>query len=234
MEHETLTCPFCGAPYRETIPSGTVQVKCKYCAGTILIPPYLGGEVRRCPNHPDVLAVGLCNDCSGSYCDGCLYLYNVEQGVLHLCPNCFKERESDKAAKAFLSGVLAFFLGFLFIGISQNSGMGVTIALILGGFFGFPFIAYGVYKSVHLPEGVTLKERTEAVKAELEARKAFGAQASTSELYGRLLSDTMRNYGPSLGAEILERRIDHYVFAGKSRNEAIKKLAEEAGYYFQS
>jgi parallel beta-helix repeat protein len=39
---ETVTCPFCGAPYRPPKPPGD-QVKCDYCGATFLIPPYLGG-----------------------------------------------------------------------------------------------------------------------------------------------------------------------------------------------
>jgi DNA-directed RNA polymerase subunit RPC12/RpoP len=95
-EKEAFICPFCGAPYRTLIPAGAVQVECQYCKSTILVPPRLGGVVQRCPNHPDVLAVGLCNDCGNSYCDRCLYVYRVRDGKLHVCSECYQKRQNKK------------------------------------------------------------------------------------------------------------------------------------------
>ncbi|MEM3697801.1 MAG: hypothetical protein QXQ94_09945, partial [Candidatus Bathyarchaeia archaeon] len=46
---EAFLCPFCGAPYKELIPAGVVQVKCTYCGATVLVPPRLGGLTQRCP-----------------------------------------------------------------------------------------------------------------------------------------------------------------------------------------
>jgi len=45
-----------------------------------------------------------------------------------------------------------------------------------------------------------------------------------------MLNEYMRNYGPKLGVEILERRINYYVLSGMTRSQAIRALAEEAGY----
>ncbi len=230
MEPETLTCLHCGAPYREIIPAGTVQVKCKYCGGAILVPAYLGGPVQRCPNHPDVLAVGLCNDCGGSYCDGCLSLYSVEHGTLHLCPGCLRVRETDKAKIVLMLGGLAFFAGFFSMAAASRFAEAVVIGVILIGFCALPLIAWGIYRSTHLPQAVTVKERSEAVQREIEFRERFGSKASVSELYGRLLNDYLRNYEPKIAYDILERRIRYYMLAGNTRSEAVRRLAEEQGY----
>ena len=111
MAEEAVACPFCGAPYRDVIPAGTIQVKCKYCGVTILVPPRLGGIVRRCPNHPDTLAVGLCNDCGQSYCTRCLYVVNVDGGKLHVCAKCYEARNSMKSFGALV--LLVFSIIFL-------------------------------------------------------------------------------------------------------------------------
>ncbi|MGB9676925.1 MAG: hypothetical protein ACPL0C_07055 [Candidatus Bathyarchaeales archaeon] len=117
MAEEALTCPFCGAPYRAIIPAGTIQVKCDYCGATILVPPRLGGAVRQCPNHPDTLAVGLCNDCGQSYCTRCLYIFNVEGGKLHVCAKCYEKRRDMKTvwASILLIFSIALLLAIPFI-----------------------------------------------------------------------------------------------------------------------
>lgn len=232
MEHEALICPFCGAPYRKTIPSGTVQVKCKYCGGTILVPTHFGGETRRCPNHPDVLAIGLCNDCGESYCDSCLSFYNVEHGTLHLCSNCFKIRETEKAHWALILGVLVLLAGFFFIGFAPRSGDAFVAGVFFIGIFALPFLGWGIYRATHLPQALTIKGRNEEIKREMEFRKALGSEASVSELYSKLANESIRNYGPMLGYEILERRIRYYMLSGKTRSEAVRKLAEEYDYLF--
>ena len=94
MTEEVLICPFCGAPHGETIPAGIVQVKCRYCGAEVLVPPRLGGAIQRCPNHPDFLALGLCNDCSNSFCDQCLLVFEANHMRLNLCAKCFKSRNA--------------------------------------------------------------------------------------------------------------------------------------------
>lgn len=110
---EAFLCPFCGAPFKELIPSGVVQVKCHYCGATVLVPPRFVGLVQRCPNHPDTLAIGFCNDCNKSYCDSCLYIYEIEHGKLHLCAQCYKNRTQHSHALA----ILMFTLSLMFIGL---------------------------------------------------------------------------------------------------------------------
>ncbi|MEM3725764.1 MAG: hypothetical protein QXK98_02750 [Candidatus Bathyarchaeia archaeon] len=110
VAEEALTCPFCGAPYRDIIQAGTIQVKCNYCGATILVPPRLGGAVRQCPNHPDTLAVGLCNDCGQSYCTRCLYIFNVEGGKLHVCAKCYEKRRGMKTVWASILLIFSIIL----------------------------------------------------------------------------------------------------------------------------
>jgi len=118
--------------------------------------------------------------------------------------------------------------GFFFIAFAWS----VIDALVVGVFFigvvALPFIVWGIYRTTHLPQALTIKERDEVVKREIEFRKTI-PDASVSELYSRLLRDMQRNYGPMLGCELLERRINYYLLAGKTRSEAIIKLAEERG-----
>jgi len=96
--HQAFTCPFCGAPYTEIIPSGTVQIKCSYCKSTVLVPPQLDGDVQRCLNHPEALCAGICNDCGKSFCGDCLFITEYleygqrTKGYLYICKDCMKER----------------------------------------------------------------------------------------------------------------------------------------------
>ena len=94
-EEKALICPICGAPYRTLIPAGVVQVKCAYCGASVLVLPHLGGGDHQCPNHPDIFAVGICNDCGHSFCDRCLYIQEVRDGTLYVCADCCKSRRQS-------------------------------------------------------------------------------------------------------------------------------------------
>ncbi len=106
-KEEAFTCPMCGAPYRMLIPAGFVQVKCNYCGASVLVPPHLGGAVQQCPNHPDALAIGICNDCGGNFCDRCLYLFEDRGGTLYLCSKCYKNRKGSSLIGYGIAGVVA-------------------------------------------------------------------------------------------------------------------------------
>jgi len=218
LERETLTCPFCGAPHRGVIPSGTVQVKCKYCGGTILVP----SSAPCCPGHPEVLAVGLCNDCGGSYCDSCLYLAKIKEATLYLCPGCYKKRVATGTTVAFVLLALCLVMGFFLFLVEPPQGVVLLI-------FTLPLLAWVIYSRFHPPKFDTLKERTEATRRAAESRKAFISQLSTFELYNVLLNDCMRDYGAESGWKVLEREIDSYVQTSMTRSEAIRKIAEEKG-----
>lgn len=85
----------CAEHFFEHIPAGVVQVKCNYCEASVLVPPHLGREARQCPNHPDALAVGICNDWGRSFCDRCLYVLEVRDETLYLCSDCYKSRKGS-------------------------------------------------------------------------------------------------------------------------------------------
>jgi len=229
LEPETLSCPFCGAIYREVIPSGTVQVKCKYCGGAIVVPAYLSGEVRRCSNHPDVLAVGLCNDCGGDFCGACLNYYDIEHGTLHLCPRCYTDREAKRALGAVVSGFIVLFFGLLMLLVGSGSGGGVLVAVFFGA-IGLAFIAYGLAKRSPVLEGLAMRRSRDAFERNVEFRESFGPEVPTIEIYNRLLVDSLRNYGPKLAIDILERELDFYEQMGLTRGEAVRKLAGDRGY----
>jgi len=132
---ETFLCPFCGAPYKELIPAGVVQVKCHYCGATVLVPPRLGGLTQRCPNHPDTLAIGLCNDCGKSYRDNCLYIFETKDEKLYLCAQCHKNRTQVARAKAiFMFATSMIFIGlFLLLAVIQQS-RDTAFGFLMGGF----------------------------------------------------------------------------------------------------
>ncbi len=127
MELQAFVCPVCVAPHRRAVPSGVVQVKCVYCGATIVVPI----DSPRCPNHPDVLATAVCNDCGSDYCRACLSAYEVkgngEGGILQLCSNCLARRGLERAERAILVGILVAFLGVL--GLLVNRILGVFLLL---------------------------------------------------------------------------------------------------------
>ncbi len=226
MENETLNCPYCGAPYRDIIPSGTVQVKCNYCGGNILVPTFFGGVIQRCLNHPDLLAVGLCNDCGRSYCEACLSLERVENGTLFLCPTCRKRREGEKTSGLLLIGLFVSIFGLL-MGFMAPAPENVIIGLVLFGFMASPFLVWGIYRTLTPPSVLTLKTVREEAKREEEFVKVGIGTASPPRVYDQLLSKYLRIYDPKVAYDALERRIELYRMAGISRGEAVKKIAEE-------
>ncbi|MEM2440150.1 MAG: hypothetical protein QW493_02915 [Candidatus Bathyarchaeia archaeon] len=145
---EVLTCPFCGAPYREIIPVGTVQVECQYCGATILVPPSLGGIVQQCPNHPETLAVGLCNDCGQSFCTRCLYVLDIKGGRLYVCAKCYKNRTAENKIAAVLSLVLALIflavIPFLMASPAASSNIGRIFGILFWAIFLLAISAVGL------------------------------------------------------------------------------------------
>src|SRR4030042_410477 len=91
-----ITCPNCGAPHHFVVPTGAVQIKCQYCGSTFAVPPALDKDITRCANHPELLSIGLCNDCGRNFCGDCLYLFDFRseysQATLFLCPDCLESR----------------------------------------------------------------------------------------------------------------------------------------------
>ena len=228
MENEILTCPYCGALYRDTIPQGTVQVKCKYCGGNIMVPTFFGGAIQRCTNHSDVLAVGLCNDCGRSYCGNCLSLERVENGTLFLCPTCRSRRDSEKTTRLLLLGAFMLIIGIPFVFLAPTPQEGI-FGLLFFSFLGSPFFIWGIYRTLTPPDVRTLKIIHEEEKRQEELMTIPAEKVSPSLVYDRLLNKYLRAYDPKVAYDALERRIQLYRLSGMSRGEAVKKIAEEEG-----
>jgi hypothetical protein len=130
---EAFICPFCGAPYRALLPAGVIQVKCGYCGATVLVPPHLGGGVQQCPNHPGVLATGICNGCEKSYCDRCLYIFDGRDGRFYLCSECYKSRNSTRylTAATFAFFAIVFLVIVVAATISRPELGGGALAIVV-------------------------------------------------------------------------------------------------------
>ncbi len=218
MERQALICPVCGAPHRRAVPSGVVQVKCVYCGATIVVPT----DAPRCPNHPDVLATAVCNDCGSNYCRSCLNAYevngNIEGGTLQLCFNCLARRGQERAERTILVGILVAFLGVFVLLIEPVFGV-FFIA-----FLAVPIIIYGIY-SVRQSHGISASASAEYAGAYEEK-----SRRTTQEIYRDTLNEFVKSYGAVHGSIMLENRLRAYVKEGYSRNEAVRRLAEDQGY----
>ena len=209
MGEGIFTCPFCGAPYGEFIPSGVVQVKCRYCGGIVPVTPRLEGLAKRCSNHPETMAMGLCLDCGESVCDRCLNI--VEDRGKHLvCPSCLKRRRENHVLATRMIGVLSLLFGLIILLGSLSSSLSLYgIMLISLSFLAFfwPF-----------PETYTIFEKRQAMLG-------TGAQ-SVEELYRKLVDRYEKVYG---GGKELERIMNVYIKYGLNREDAIRKIAREEG-----
>jgi len=192
-------------------------VKCSYCGAWIVVPVI--GE--RCPNHPDVLATATCNDCGNSYCRDCLAAYEIqgqaEGGVLLLCSICLAQRHAHQAERTILVGGLLVLIGmFLFLAHPIAGALWIML-------FAVPVIIYGVYKIGHFyKESIPYAEHAEARETRTDR--------TTQEIYLYMLAEFIRCFGQVHGHVMLENRIKAYVERGLSREEAIRRFAEDGGY----
>jgi len=127
-----LICPHCGAPYREAVPSGVVQVKCRYCGGMIIVEPWTKETAPRCPNHPEKIANRECDDCRRDFCEDCLSVYKLKdehvEATLRLCRECIVRRCEEETEKYLLSGILLLLAGFLIVIIGTLTAMELLIS----------------------------------------------------------------------------------------------------------
>lgn len=217
MERQALICPVCGAPHRRTVPSGVVQVKCVYCGAMIVVPT----DAPRCPNHPDVLATAVCNDCGSDYCRSCLNAYEVEGngegGTLQLCSNCLARRGVERAERKILAGILFAFFGVLALLVEPILGVFMIV------FLAVPIIVYGFYSARRSNE-------ESAVASAEYARIHEKSRRTTQEIYRDTLNEFVKSYGLVHGSIMLENRLKTYAEEGYSREEAVRRLAEDQGY----
>ena len=92
MERERLVCPACGAGQKQMLSPDALQTVCEYCGSVILVPRRLTGLTRRCHNHPDSLAMGVCHDCGRIFCEDCLVVWTYRRADMYVCLSCRNER----------------------------------------------------------------------------------------------------------------------------------------------
>lgn len=234
-KREAFHCPFCGAPYRELIPAGTVQVKCRYCGAMVLVPPRLGGLLQLCPNHHEMLAVGICNECGKNFCGDCLFVTNVvgsgegaQKGYFHFCPDCMKKKEEREKtgwiiASAF-SFVFVFLPGLFIIGIPGGGTAGFIMLLM--GFF-FILLPFLVKTHKKFPTVRMVMEKLSELNKRAEKVRAAMSPQEVEDLYRRMLvPDPYTGKVEHLEIDYL---IKEYMQSGLSRKEAILKIASEEG-----
>lgn len=196
-----------------------------------MVPTFFSGAIQRCTNHPETLAVGLCNDCGQSYCDNCLSRQKIEGGTLFLCPACRSKREDRTTISILSTGLFVFIMGMIFalaIPAPQNIAVGAFLFVFLAS----PFLIWGVYRIITPPRADTLKiigEREKQEELAAKLRAVTVEKASPSLVYDRLLNKYLRIYDPKVAYDALERRIQLYHLSGMSRSEAVMKIAEEEG-----
>ena len=216
----SVSCPFCGAPFRKFIPANTMQLECQYCGGVFLVPPELGTEIPQCANHPDKFALGLCNDCGDNFCGDCLHVYKLvtrdASAVLHLCSNCLKGRYSKDGNGFILTGVMSIVMGLVASTFVMPMGLSFVV-------LGVVAIGYGFVKRSGMPEEPTIN----AVRNVEERRRAEAAElggADPEDLYDELVTCYTSHWGVATGAKLLDDEISAYLRHRESFPEAVRKI----------
>jgi hypothetical protein len=216
-EAEPVKCPFCGAPYRDVIPAGVVQVKCKYCGGVFQVPPTLVAGVSRCINHPEKVAIGICNDCGQSFCASCLHAYKLsargESATLYLCPDCLKAGYGKKAQAYIVAGGFMLLMGLLFTIVTPVPGILVLVFGLASLFYGFSSRP-GVIQESNVDELRTEQEKKNNDLAESEG-------VDYEAMYDELVTRYENHWGPSLGIQLLDDEINACMRHGQSFPEAV-------------
>ena len=226
---KAFLCPFCGGPYRELIPAGVVQVKCRYCGATVLVPPRLGGSVKRCPNHPEALAIGFCNDCGESYCDRCLHTLewstDFRMMEIYVCPKCLMKRRTSMILRCkIIGGALGLIGGSAVFAIITLDVWVRALAFFFAILFiSGPFWIVAWYFSSSHWMKPTVHER------HIRITEKMARPEAEIELYERLREAYLSAWG-TRGKRLLESKIEAYVKHGSSRKEAILKVAKDEGY----
>lgn len=219
-EKRLFTCTFCGAPQRTIIPQGTMQVKCHYCGGLVLVPPWMGGKTLRCVNHPERLAVGFCNDCGRNFCPVCLRIYDLEtrdaRATLYLDTACLRKRYAEKANKGIWVGILLLAYGIFSAFFSV--GLGVVFIILASG-----MIVYSVLKGREKPAESTVDEVL-MERERIEADPALRESVDAEKLYDELLAKYVYRWGARTGTVFLREEIRGYLRQGISFPEALQRI----------
>jgi len=219
-EKRPLSCPFCGAPQRMSVPPGTIQINCEYCGGVILIPPWLGGKTLRCDHHPERLAIGICNDCGRSFCPECLRIYHLKtrdtETTLYLDTACLRKRHAGKASETIGAGILLLVFGVFSALVSVAVGILAIISAVA-------IIAYAFRRSREMPTESTVDEVL-MERARIEADPALKERVNAEEVYNDLLGQYASRWGPRTGTELLREEIKGHLRQGASFAQAVKRI----------
>jgi len=246
LKRKAFLCPFCGAPYSDLIPAGTVQVKCSYCKSTIFVPPRLGGSIQRCINHPEKLVAGRCNGCGKNFCGDCLIFQKtaVSQSdsrfpeYAYFCIKCAERKglKSWRAANegsAVLGGVLLFFgfIGLLFGLINEDTNIPDAIGILII-FFGVIILASSLGTKYDLPKVSMIEEKLSELRNRSERIKDGMTDEEVEELYWKIHREhPLHGVDPRTGRRIWIKHPDDilksYMKSNMSRRDAIFKLTDE-------
>jgi len=98
MGESVPICPFCGAPYEKFTPRlGSTCVVCEQCGCLFFISSKFGGFDEWCTNHPDRVAVSLCDKCWRPFCRSCLQVVEEAGRGVVLCSDCLLKFKAEKA-----------------------------------------------------------------------------------------------------------------------------------------
>lgn len=186
----------------------------------MLIPPWKGGEARRCYNHPERMADGKCNDCGRSFCVDCLEYYNLntreDRAVLSLCPACFRRRYVHKADGTIYAGIVGILGGVFFLFISYPLGV-VALVLSLG------MIGYGAWQREQAPEEPSVND-LQAAEEEKDAEPSVREDFDITEAYDKLVTYYVSHWGVQTGTDLLDKEIMAYIRQGESFPDAVEKI----------
>jgi len=219
-----FACPFCGAPQRDVVPSDAAQMKCNYCGGMFSVLAHFKDIAPRCPNHPEIFAKSLCNDCSEHFCSRCLHSYNLKtdrgSARLYLCPECFRKRLFKQANSYIWSGFVLLFVGFFFFAFVPVEGL----LLLL---FSIPMILYGFDKRSRLLKTPSAYNERETILTRESKVSEFADDID--DLYGKMLSKDMMRFGAINAKELLDNEIYAHIRQGLDYGEAVRKVARARG-----
>lgn len=228
-KEEAFLCPFCSAPYRELVPTGTVQVKCKYCGATVLVPPRLGGTLQRCLNHPETIAAGACNGCGENYCGDCLFFVPQESRqqlskYAYFCTSCL-ERKGLKGWSKPNNATMG--LGFSLIIASSPMFLASPFLGVALFFIGFVCVLGSFGEKTAFPTVRRVFEKMSDLNERIGNVKIAMSLQDVEALYNSISYPAYTTKGELNTRYSDDQLLEKYTQSGLSRKEAIFRIATE-------
>lgn len=206
-------------------------MRCDYCGG-VFVPNILSQTPYRCANHPNVMAVGKCNDCGDNFCERCLSVYDIydttfrsELAKLYLCPECLKRRYSERASVGILGGSLLLAVGLLALAVFIPAApLGTLIPIGFPVALGAIFLFYGLWQKNNTPQDNTIQALRVQDEKRREDMLATDHDLDTGDAYDKLVGYYANKWGAQEGLEFLETEIAAHVRSGDTFPEAVKKV----------